>query len=58
MRPQIRGARPSQGAIVKARNHYVLKTDRMTYQLDDDTKAKQFEGKQANVSGTVDKSTA
>ena len=46
------------GTIVKARNHYVLKTDRMTYQLDDETKAKQFEGKQVNVSGTVDKSTS
>ena len=43
------------GTIVKAKN-YVLKTDRMTYQLDDETKAKQFEGKQVNVSGTVDKS--
>jgi hypothetical protein len=35
----------------------VLKTDRMTYQLDDETKAI-FEGKQVNVSGTVDKSTS
>jgi lipopolysaccharide export system protein LptA len=46
------------GTIVKAKNHYVLKTDRMTYQLDDETKAKQFEGKEVNVSGTVDKSTS
>ncbi len=46
------------GTIVKARNHYVLKTDKMTYQLDDETKAKQFEGKQVNVSGTLDKSTS
>jgi lipopolysaccharide export system protein LptA len=46
------------GTIVKAKNHYVLKTDKMTYQLDDETKAKQFEGKQVNVSGTVDKSTS
>lgn len=46
------------GTIVKEKNHYVLKTDRMTYQLDDETKAKQFEGKQVNVSGTVDKSTS
>jgi Protein of unknown function (DUF5818) len=30
----------------------------MTYQLDDETKAKQFEGKQVNVTGTVDKSTS
>ena len=40
------------GTIVKARNHYVLKTDKMTYRLDDEMKAKQFEGKQVNVSGT------
>ena len=46
------------GTIVKAKNHYVLKTDKMTYQLDDETKAKQFEGKQVNVSGTADKSTS
>jgi lipopolysaccharide export system protein LptA len=46
------------GTVVKAKNHYVLKTDRMTYQLDDETKAKQFEGKQVNVTGTVDKSTS
>jgi len=45
------------GTIVKAKNHYVLKTDKMTYQLDDETKAKQFEGKQVNVSGTADNST-
>ena len=46
------------GTIVKTKNHYVLKTDKMTYQLDDETKAKQFEGKQVNVSGTADKSTS
>ena len=46
------------GTVVKAKNHYVLKTDRMTYQLDDETKAKQFVGKQVNVTGTVDKSTS
>jgi lipopolysaccharide export system protein LptA len=46
------------GTVVKAKNHYVLKTDRMTYQLDDETKAQQFEGKQVTVTGTVDKSTS
>jgi flagellar basal body-associated protein FliL len=45
------------GAVVKAGEHYVLKTDKMTYQLDDETKAKQFEGKQVTVNGTLDKST-
>ena len=46
------------GTVVKIGKHYVLKTDKMTYQLDDETKAKQFEGKQVNVSGTLDKSTS
>jgi Protein of unknown function (DUF5818) len=45
------------GTVVKTGNHYVLKTDKMTYQLDDETKAKQFEGKQVTVNGTLDKST-
>jgi len=44
------------GTIVKARNHYILKTDKMTYELDDETKAKQFE--QVNVSGTLDNSAS
>jgi len=43
--------------VVKAGEHYVLKTDKMAYQLDDETKAKQFEGKQVTVNGTLDKST-
>ena len=46
------------GTVVKVGKHYVFKTDKMTYQLDDETKAKQFEGKQVNVSGTLDKSTS
>ncbi len=46
------------GTVVKVGKHYVLKTDTMTYQLDDQTKAKQFEGKQVNVNGTLDKSTS
>lgn len=50
-------AQTFSGTIVKVKNHYVLKTDKMTYLLDDETKAKQFEGKQVNVSGTADKST-
>jgi len=45
------------GMVVKAGEQYVLKTDKMTYQLDDETKAKQFEGKQVTVNGTLDKST-
>ena len=44
------------GTVVKVGKHYVLKTDKMTYQLDDEKKAKQFEGKQVNVHGILDKS--
>src|ERR1041385_5220717 len=39
------------GMVVKAGEHYVLKTDKMTYRLDDETRAKQFEGKQVTVNG-------
>jgi hypothetical protein len=45
------------GTVAKAGKHYVLKTESGTYQLDDQAKAKQFAGKQVNVSGTLDKST-
>ena len=37
---------------------YALKTDSMTYQLDDQAKAKRFGGKQVKVNGTLDKSTS
>jgi uncharacterized protein DUF5818 len=46
------------GTVVKVSKHYALKTDSMTYQLDDQAKAKQFAGKQVTVSGTLDKSTS
>ena len=46
------------GTVVKVGKHYVLKTDDLTYQLDDETKAKRFEGKQVIVNGTLDKSTS
>src|SRR6266849_2722725 len=46
------------GTVIKVAKHYALKTDSMTYQLDDQVKAKQFVGKQVNVSGTLDKSTS
>ena len=57
VRPQIPKPRTFSGMVVKAGEHYVLKTDKMTYQLDDEMKAKQFEGKQVTVNGTLDKST-
>src|SRR5438128_9860932 len=46
------------GTVVKSGDKYVLKTDTGTYQIDDQDKAKQFEGKQVKVSGTLDKATS
>ena len=46
------------GTVVKAGGKYVLKNDTMTYQLDDQVKAKQFEGKTVSVMGDLDKSTS
>lgn len=45
------------GTVVKVGNKFVLKTDTATYRLDDQEKAKQFEGKQVKVSGSLDKAT-
>jgi Protein of unknown function (DUF5818) len=43
------------GTIMKSGDNYVLKTaDNMTYQLDDQARAKQFEGKQVQVTGSLD----
>jgi hypothetical protein len=45
------------GTIVKEDSKYVLKTaDGKTYQIDDQEKAKQFEGKQVKIVGSVDNS--
>ena len=46
------------GTVVNAGGKYVLKTDTMTYQIDDQDKAKAFENKQVMVSGTLDQSTS
>jgi len=46
------------GTVVKAGGKYVLKTSDMSYQLDDQKKAKQFVGQQVKVSGTLDSSTS
>jgi hypothetical protein len=46
------------GTVMKVERQYVLKTDSATYQLDDQTKAKRFNGKQVTVSGTLDQSTS
>lgn len=45
------------GMIVKSGESYVLQTvDNVTYQLDDQEKAKAYEGKQVQVTGSLDKS--
>jgi hypothetical protein len=46
------------GTVVKAGGKYVLKTSDMSYQLDDQKKAKQFVGQQVKVIGTLDSSTS
>ncbi len=46
------------GTVVKAGDKYVLKTESMTYQLDDQDKAKDYENKQVSVNGTLDQSTS
>jgi lipopolysaccharide export system protein LptA len=45
------------GTVMKTNGKYVLKTDSATIQLDDQSKAKKYNGKQVTVNGTVDKST-
>ena len=45
------------GMIMKSGENYVLQTaDNVTYQLDDQERAKQYEGKQVQVTGSLDKS--
>ena len=45
------------GMIMKSGNNYVLQTaDNVTYQLDDQERAKEYEGKQVQVTGSLDKS--
>jgi hypothetical protein len=46
------------GTILKVRNKFVLRTDaEVKYQLDDQKKAKPFEGKRAKVLSTLDPAT-
>jgi Protein of unknown function (DUF5818) len=45
------------GTIVKEDGRYVLKAADKTYQIDDQEKAKQFEGKQVKIVGSLDAST-
>jgi len=46
------------GQVVKAGGKYVLKANGMNYQLDDQDKAKQFNGQTVKVNGDLDKSTS
>ena len=46
------------GTVVKAGGKYVLKTSDMSYQLDDQQKAKKYVGQQVKVSGSLDSNTS
>jgi len=52
---QNQDAKPFSGTIVKEKGKFVLKdtATKMSYQLDDQDKAKQFEGKQVKVTGKL-----
>jgi flagellar basal body-associated protein FliL len=50
-------AQPITGTVVKEGDKYVLQSSGMSYQLDDQEKAKKFEGQQVKVNGDLDKST-
>lgn len=56
---QTEDAKPFSGTIVKVKGKFVLKdaATKMSYQLDDQNKAKQFEGKQVKVIGKLDLDT-
>ena len=56
---QTQDAKPFSGTIVKEKGKFVLKdaATKMSYQLDDQDKAKQFEGKQVKVTGKLDLET-
>jgi Protein of unknown function (DUF5818) len=46
------------GSVVKVAGKYMLETeDNIAYQLDDQEKAKQFEGKRVRVTGSLDRAT-
>jgi uncharacterized protein YdeI (BOF family) len=53
---QAQQPKPFNGTIVKEKGKLVLKdsTTSMSYQLDDQDKAKEFEGKQVKVTGKLD----
>lgn len=53
--PQPPAAQTFTGTIIKDGNRYVLKvSSNSVYQLDDQERAKQYEGKQVKIAGTLD----
>lgn len=51
-------AQSVSGTIVKVGGKYVLETpDNLAYQLDDQEKASQYEGKHVKITGTLDRAT-
>jgi hypothetical protein len=51
-------AQTLSGTVVKLGNKYVLRTtDRETYELDDQDKAGEYEGKQVKIVGSLDRTT-
>jgi|SRR5579863_2017681 uncharacterized protein YdeI (BOF family) len=56
---QTQDAKPFNGTIMKEKGRLVLKdtTTNVSYQLDDQDKAKQFVGKQVKVTGKLDLDT-
>jgi hypothetical protein len=54
---KVPAAQAFTGMIVKSEGMYVLQTaENVTYQLDDQERAKEYEGKQVQVTGSLDKS--
>jgi hypothetical protein len=51
-------AQTLSGTVIKLGNKYVLKTaDKQTYELDDQDKAREYEGKQVKIVGSLDRTT-
>jgi hypothetical protein len=51
-------AQSVSGTVMKVAGKYVLETaDNLAYQLDDQDKARQYEGKRVRVTGTLDRTT-
>ena len=51
-------AQTLSGTVIELGNKYVLKTtDKQTYELDDQDKAREYEGKQVKIVGSLDRTT-